>query len=126
MEFFGRIDLVPGLADVVDPDGLLAFPIVEIASLPGQPTRIVEDAPTWAVANSLASVKALVLAGFGVGAMLRFMLSDAEAATLTSANLPADPDCAVFAVCGPERADPRARDVEASLLAGLRGELAGR
>ncbi len=123
MEFFGRSDLFPALTEVSEPSGLDGFPIVEIASLPGQPTRIVEDAPTWAVANSLASVKSLVLAGFGVGAMLRFMLSDAEAATLTSANLPADPDCAVFAVCGPERNDPRAREVEATLLAGLAREL---
>ncbi len=125
MEFFGRADLYPALGEVVDPAGLDRFPIVEIASLPGQPTRIVEDAPTWAVAHSLASVKALVLAGFGVGAMLRFMLEPDEAARLQTASLPVDADCGAYAVCGPERADLRARAIEKALVDGLRDALGG-
>lgn len=120
LQFFGLADRFPTLADVRTDDGLKAFPIVEIESLPGQPTMIDGDAPSWAVAHSLASVKALVLAGFGIGAMLEFMLDPAERARLVCAELPHDPECALWAVLAPERVDPRAHQLEAALLEELR------
>lgn len=123
LQFFGRRDTFADLAAVRRDDELKRFPIVEIEALPGQPTLIAEDAPTFAVAHSLASVKALVLAGFGIGAMLPFMLDDHESGQLVCADLPHDPNCSVYAVAGPLRSDPHAAVLESAILAAMRRQL---
>jgi DNA-binding transcriptional LysR family regulator len=120
LQFFGRGDLYPSLAQVQHDDGLKRFPIVEIQSLPGQPTMIEDSAPVFAIAHSLASVKALVLAGFGIGAMLGFMLEPDERQRLVKPGLPADPHCALWVVCGPERSHPNAQALEDTLVSELR------
>jgi DNA-binding transcriptional LysR family regulator len=75
------------------------FPLVEIEALPGQPSVIRDDADAFAVAQNLSAVKALVLAGLGVGQLLPFMLRPDERAQLTCADkLQHDPDCGVYAV----------------------------
>lgn len=125
LQFFGRRDRFAELAQVRQDAGLRQFPIVEIESLPGQPTLIDTDAPSWAVAHSLASVKALVLAGFGIGAMLDFMLEPVERAQLVKADIAADPHCALWAVLGPERRDPKAAALENALLEALRAAAGG-
>lgn len=121
LRFFGRAERFASLAHVLHDSELQQFPIVEIESMPGQPTLLRDDLPGWAIAHSLASVKALVMAGFGIGAMLRFMLTDNEAAQLVSAeHLPHDPACALWLVLGPERNDSRHSALEQELLVLLR------
>lgn len=98
LRFWGRADRFPLLANAATEEQVSALPLVEIEPLPGQPTMIREEAETWAVANSLAAVKALVLEGFGVGALLDFMLSPDERARLVRAPVGHDPDCALWLV----------------------------
>ncbi len=96
LAFYGRADRFGELEAATTEAEVARFPLVEIESLPGQPTMIPDNAPTWATANSLASVKALVLAGFGVGALLSFMLEAHERDRLVAASLPHDPECALW------------------------------
>ncbi len=107
MRYYGRKDLFGELARVSDESALIGFPIVEIEALPGQPSLISPSSGTgptprsFAVASSLASVKALVLGGFGVGALLDFMLDPAERAQLVHADVAHDPRCSVYVVASP-------------------------
>ena len=101
LQFHGRQDRFPELASVTSEEQLADFPIVEIEALSGQPTLIRPDAPSYGRANSLASVKALIMAGFGVGSLLGFMLTPAERAELVRARVPHDPDCGLFVVPAP-------------------------
>lgn len=100
LQFYGRADRFPELAQCTEEQQILAFPLVELESLPGQPTMIADDDPSYAVAGSLASAKALILAGFGVGALLSFTLSPAERAQLVAAQVPHDPDCGLWVCVG--------------------------
>jgi DNA-binding transcriptional LysR family regulator len=98
LQFHGRADLFPGLAGCRTEDEVRRFPLVELEALAGQPTMIGDDAPSYAVAGSLAAAKALVLAGFGVGALLSYMLAPPDRALLVRARTPHDPDCALWVV----------------------------
>jgi DNA-binding transcriptional LysR family regulator len=77
---------------------------------------IPEEASTYGVANSLASVKALVMAGFGVGAMLGFMLDPDDRAALVSAAVPHDPDCALYVGASPHWGGGTELAIEAHLV----------
>jgi DNA-binding transcriptional LysR family regulator len=103
LAFYGRGDRFPALADVRDEARLDAFPLVQLEATARQPTLIDSQSGrgTFAIASSLASVKALVLAGFGVGALLDFMLTPAERAELVRAPIEHDPDCHLYVCAGP-------------------------
>ncbi|MET0791926.1 MAG: LysR family transcriptional regulator [Polyangiaceae bacterium] len=99
MKYYGLRTRFPELASLSSELELKRLPIVEIEALPGQPTLINADADTFAVTQNLSAVKALVLAGLGVGQMLPFMLSEAERASLSCADsVQHDPDCGIYAV----------------------------
>lgn len=119
LQFFGRKDLFPDLAKARSEDDLAPFPIVEIETLAGQGTLIRPDAKAFAIAHSLGSVKALVLAGFGIGAMMGFMLAPDERERLVHAAIDGDPDCGLWAVLGPERREGRGRELEAAIVSEL-------
>src|SRR5437763_173222 len=59
------------------------------------------------ISSNVASVKALVLAGFGVGEIPDFMVGPAEAAHLVRAAVPHDPECALYVVGAPQRSEER-------------------
>jgi len=104
LRYYGRRDRFPDLADVTSEDGLRPFPLIQLEATANQPSLVDTHAPaagTFAIAQSLASVKALVLAGFGVGAILDFMLTATEACELVSAALEHDPDCWLYVAAGP-------------------------
>jgi len=99
MKYYGRRDRFPGLSELTTELELRALPIVEIEALPGQPSLIQADADAFAITQNLSAVKALVLAGLGVGQLLPFMLNEEERATLACAEqIQHDPDCGVYAV----------------------------
>ncbi len=123
LRFWGRKDRFPSLGRATTEDAVRQLPIVEIEALPGQGSMIRKDAPAFAVTGSLASVKALVLAGLGVGAMLDFMLSPAERRTLVHARVPHDPDCALHLVSAPTRTGDTERRLDGALAAALRAAL---
>ncbi|MEZ4269286.1 MAG: LysR family transcriptional regulator [Myxococcota bacterium] len=119
LRFWGRADRFPALAAATTEAELAAFPIVQIESLPGQPTMIPEDAPTWALANSLASVKALVLAGFGVGALLGFMLTPEERCQLSVSHFDHDPHCRLWVCASPHWVSEAELAIESTLVSAL-------
>ncbi len=96
--YFGRRDRFPLLCEVTGEEGLGDYPIIELEAMPGQPSLIQERSRSFAVAQSLASVKALVLGGFGVGGLLGFMLTEAEEALLHRAAVPHDAACGLYLV----------------------------
>jgi len=103
LAFYGRRDRFPALAEVRDEAELGAFPLVQLEATARQPTLVDGQSGhgTFAIASSLASVKALVLAGFGVGALLDFMLTPAERDELVRARIEHDPDCHLYVCAGP-------------------------
>jgi len=99
MKYYGRKDRFPELATFSSELELRRMPVVEIEALAGQPSLIHADADAFAVTQNLSAVKALVLAGLGVGQMLPFMLSAEERAQLVCAEqIQHDPDCGVYGV----------------------------
>jgi LysR family hydrogen peroxide-inducible transcriptional activator len=124
LQFVGRRDRYPRLADVRTDAELRTFPIVEIDPGHGEPQLIPEDAQSYAVASNVATVKALVLAGFGIGEIPDFMLAPAEIATLAAAAVPHDPDCGLYLVTAASwvgRSEERIAATLARLLAPLLG-----
>lgn len=101
MRFYGLADRFADLADVSDESELRRFPLVQIEPKPGQPTLVDDEMPSFALTQSLASVKALIMQGFGVGALLNYMLDDDERSRLTVAGVPHDPDCALYLLRAP-------------------------
>ena len=98
LQFYAHKDAFPEIEGVEDEEEVLTCPLVQLEPLPGQPTLISEEMATFALAGSLATVKSMVLGGFGVGSLLHFMLTSKERAQLVRANVPHDPDCALFVV----------------------------
>ncbi len=101
LQFFGVRDLYPKLRGAKTETDIQAFPVVEIDPGHGEPSLVPEAAFSYAVASNVATVKALVLAGFGVGELPDFMLSADERRTLARAQVPHDPDCGLFLVSAP-------------------------
>jgi len=98
LKYFGRRSRFAALATLTSELELKQLPVIEIEALPGQPSLINADADAFAVTQNLGAVKALVLAGLGVGQLLPFMLTDEERADLVCAEqLQHDPDCGVYA-----------------------------
>jgi DNA-binding transcriptional LysR family regulator len=99
LKYYGEKARFSGIAALKSELELAQLPVVEIEALPGQPSLIHADADAFAVTQNLSAVKALVLAGLGVGQLLPFMLTEAERARLVCAeHLQHDPDCGVYAV----------------------------
>lgn len=101
LQFYGRRDRFPNLGDVETEEGLQDYPIVQLTPKPGQPTLIRDDTTSFALAGSLATIKALVVGGFGVGSLLHFMVEEEEREDLVRAAVPHDPDCGVFLARSP-------------------------
>ena len=98
--------------------------MVEIEALAGQPSLIHADADAFAVTQNLSAVKALVLAGLGVGQMLPFMLNDGEREQLGCAEqIQHDPDCGVYGVRSFRAFSERESQIQNELLALLAGQL---
>jgi LysR family transcriptional regulator, nitrogen assimilation regulatory protein len=98
LKYYGERSRFAQLATLTSELELRSLPVIEIEALPGQPSLISADADAFAVTQNLSAVKALVLAGLGVGQLLPFMLSASERAALVCAdNLQHDPDCGVYA-----------------------------
>lgn len=116
MQFYGHAERFSALVDVTEERELARFPIVQIEPRPGQPTLVDEESKSYALTQSLASVKTLILGGFGVGAMLNYMLNAEDRAALAVANIPHDPDCALWAVRSPDWIGERADAIEARLV----------
>src|SRR5256885_818768 len=74
LQYYGRRDRFPGLAAARTLAEVRRFPIVEIEPPPGSAAVSPDESFSYAVASNVASVKALVMSGFGVGDLPHFML----------------------------------------------------
>lgn len=120
LQFYGLEEDFPSLADVEAEEGLRDFPIVQLEPLPGQPTLIHDETRSFAMAGSLATIKSLVLGGFGVGSLLHFMLDDRERQRLVRAGVPHDPDCHLYLVRGDSWRGEAEEAIAEELLGALR------
>jgi DNA-binding transcriptional LysR family regulator len=126
LQFYGRRDLYPRLRAARTEADVQSFPVVEINPGHGEPSLVPEDAFSYAVASNVATVKALVLAGFGVGDLPAFMLSPEERKALCRAQVPHDPDCALFLVAASHFTGKTEQRLEASLARALGANLRAR
>jgi DNA-binding transcriptional LysR family regulator len=125
LKYYGLTQRFWALASLTSELQLRELPIVEIEALPGQPSVIRDDADAFAIAQNLSAVKALVLAGLGVGQLLPFMLDAEERALLTcAAKLQHDPDCGVYVVRSFRELSGEETRVQELLLTELRTRLA--
>ncbi len=124
LKYYGASQRFAGIATLSSESQLRDLPIVEMEALPGQPSVIRDDADAFAIAQNLSAVKALVLAGLGVGQLLPFMLTSEERARLTCAEqLVHDPDCGVYAVRSYRELSSEETRVQELLFARLSREL---
>ena len=98
LQYHGLRTRFPELAKATTAEEVRRFPVVEIESAPGMPMFVPDGAQSYAVASNVASVKALVMAGFGVGDLPEFMLTPEEAAQLVKAQVPHDKQCGLYLV----------------------------
>ncbi len=119
LQFYGHREHFPELGDVETERNLQEYPIVQLTPQPGQPTLIGEETSSFALAGSLATIKALVLGGFGVGSLLHFMLDADEREQLVRARVPHDPDCRLYAVRSPHWSSETQRAITQRLVEGL-------
>lgn len=126
LKYYGKRELFPDLASFESELQLRPLPVVEIEALPGQPSLIHPDADAFAVTQNLSAVKALVLAGLGVGQLLPFMLSAAELETLVCAErLQHDPDCGIYAVPSFRALSEREQSLHHELIERITAQLRG-
>jgi DNA-binding transcriptional LysR family regulator len=126
LSYYGRKDRFPTLAKARTYSDLEAFPLIEIEATQGQPSLIGDRTATFAVAQNLYLVKTLVVSGFGVGELLDFVLSPAEAETLCRARVPHDPHCALFVVSAKTWTGPLEQKIAGALAETLTRSLAAR
>ena len=120
LQFYGRSDRFSQLSEVDDEEGLQEYPIVQLTPKPGQPTLIRDETTSFALAGSLATIKAMVLGGFGVGSLLHFMVDDEERRRLVRASVPHDPDCGVYLAVSPNWEGEAEEAIVSSLVEYLR------
>lgn len=115
LQFYGRKDLFPGLQKCRTERELRQFPVVEID--PGAGSSSVEpgDQLSYARASTVATVKALVLAGFGIGDLPTFMLDARERKLVCKSAVPHDPHCGLFLVRAETWTGPVERSVETTV-----------
>ncbi|HYQ27905.1 MAG TPA: LysR family transcriptional regulator [Polyangiaceae bacterium] len=124
LKYYGKRDRFPELATLSSELELRRMPVVEIEALAGQPSLIHADADAFAVTQNLSAVKALVLAGLGVGQLLPFMLSTEERAQLVCAEqIQHDPDCGVYGVRSFRAFSETESRIQSELLSMIAGQL---
>jgi DNA-binding transcriptional LysR family regulator len=123
IHYVGRADRFAALARTSSINDLRQFPLVEIHASPGQRSLIQEHMASYAVTESLSAVKALVLDGFGIGALPDLMLGPEDRPYLVQAPVLHEPPYEVHVVGAPSRTDELALRLEAALAAALRGGL---
>ncbi|HET9953527.1 MAG TPA: LysR family transcriptional regulator [Polyangiaceae bacterium] len=125
LKYYGHRQRYPELATLSSELELRRLPIVEIEALPGQPTLIQDDSDAFAVTQNLSAVKALVLAGLGVGQLLPFMLTPEERDRLVCAgSIRHDPDCGIYGVRSGRALTTVETAIQDDLLATLKAQLA--
>lgn len=122
LAYFGLKERFSALPKVRRAEDLARFPIVEIEPSPstGLPT---ETSLTHAHVSNVATVKAMILAGIGVGDLPDFMLDKREKQRLARATITHDPNCGLFLVRSETWEGEVERDIRDALVVTLRAAL---
>jgi DNA-binding transcriptional LysR family regulator len=119
LRYWARADRFAALGEVTTMAQLRDFPVVEIEPPPGDPGAEPKEVMSHARLSNVATVKAMVMAGFGVGDLTDFMLSEAERAQLVAARIHHDPDCALYVVTAPGWSGEVQHSIARQLVDGL-------
>lgn len=122
LSYYGLRDRFADLGKVKRPADLVRFPIVEIEPSAGA-GMTPEESRTHARVSNVATVKAMVLAGIGVGDLPDFMLTPEERRLLVGADIEHDPHCGLFLVRGETWQGTVERKIADTLVAALRSQL---
>ena len=122
-KFYGRKDRFSALARCRTVDDLKSFPLVEIDPGAGPPLLAATHEKSYAMVSNVATVKALVLAGLGIGDLPAFMLNKNESAQLVVGRVAHDPDCNLYLVCAPNWNGPSEAKLERRILKAARLQL---
>lgn len=125
LSYWGRNDRFGDLAKVKRPADLERFPLVEIEPAPGA-GALPESSRTHARVSNVATVKAMILAGIGIGDLPDFMLDAAERRRLVAANIEHDRECGLFLARSDTWQGKIERAIADALARALRTELAAR
>lgn len=119
LQCYGRKDRFAALAGCARESELAAFP--QVVLTPGAPNGATRARRgSYAVTGTISSVKALVLAGFGVGFLLPFMLTEVEKRRLVASKIIHDPDCQLLLATSDAFEGATARRIGDTLFAALR------
>jgi DNA-binding transcriptional LysR family regulator len=127
LQFYGCKERFPGLSRATTVEDLASFPVVEIEPPPGTAGAMPPETMSYARASNLATVKAMVLAGFGVGDLVSFTLAPLERKRLVAARIPHSEDCGVYVVGSPNWSGETEQAIENALVEQIaRGAKGGR
>ena len=101
LRYYGRKDKFKGLDRAKTLREIAEYPVILLDGSMDDPS-CTPQTDSFAVTNSMASTKALVLSGFGVGALVEFMLADIEREQLVAARYDNEgEDCFLWLVSSP-------------------------
>lgn len=115
LRYYGRKDLYPKLSRVRSKEELGAFPIVELEPASGLSLLSTDSSRSHGFASNVATVKALVMEGFGVGDLPAFVLSRQERRRLNEAPVAHDADCGLYLARSPGWCNPTETAIEETL-----------
>jgi DNA-binding transcriptional LysR family regulator len=123
LRYYGRKDRFAALSRARSIASLATWPVAQIEPSPGQAGVVSRDGVSAAVATNVASVKALVLAGFAVGDLPDYVLSFDERKRLVSVALELDPACAIFVTSAHPATRIGEERIRTSVIEGLRAAM---
>ncbi len=123
LRYYGRTDRFAELASCRTRADVDRFPLVRIVPRAEAALAIPSQTTSYAIAANTATVKAMVLAGFGVGNLLSFMLSAAEQKKLVCAPIDHDPKCRLYLVTAESWTGRTHRDISKTLQRAISQQL---
>lgn len=101
LSYYGRKDLFKELAQAKTVQDLAGFPLILLDGAFDNPS-CAPQTESFAMSGSMASTKSLVMSGFGVGAMVDFILEDHERRQLVSSLYDNEgEDCYLYLISSP-------------------------
>ena len=117
LHYYGRKDLYPRLADAVTDEDIKLFPTVVLQASTTDSSGVINPA-SHALTSNMASSKNLIMSGFGVGALVDFMICHSERDNLVkSKKSNSDEDCFLYLIFNSARDSEWLLNLEKVLLA---------
>ena len=101
LSYYGRKDLFKGLEKAKTLPEVAEFPVILLDGAFDNP-GCAPQTESFAISGSMASTKSLVMSGFGVGALVDFMLEDHERSQLVASRFDNEgDDCHLYLLSSP-------------------------